>query len=338
MNTDTCAEIAIQLIPAGKRLELAQRPTTTITSMFDLRVRATEHLTLQHDNGGACDGASFLADGVLLYAPTLHSKRENFTVLHELGHWLVEENDEIMIWLADQEEHEKILETVCDRIAQKLLVHPSEIQEIIGNGPLRAHHILELSEQSSASRPASAIALSGQLSNVGALVIIDPTKLTVTSSSVFPDPIKGWPKVIPWPGQSISSGHPLALLKPGESRTDRMTWETPWGQREFFYIDAYADDKRIYAVFSATDLWGAVAFHPNVSREFDDRLQLNGYCCGVNFNSKGYPCNTCKDPYCPECGRCKCDREIQRNQVCNSCYMSRPAQLFVDDVCQECQE
>lgn len=338
MNIDACSELALEHVPLECRIELARRPKTAITEMFGLRVEATEHLALQHDNGGACDGATFLDDGVLLFAPTPHSKRENFTVLHELGHWLVEQREDILIWVADQEEDEKILETICDRIAQKLLVHPSEIQQIIGDGPIKAHHILELSKKSSASRPASAIALSQQLRSLGALVVIDSFTLAVTSSSVHPDPLRGWPKVIPWPGQSVSAGHPLANLESGESSTARMTWESPWGQREHFYVDAYADDKRIYAVFSDTDLWDATDFHPNADREYDGRLQLTGYCCGTTFTNRGYPCSTCRQPYCSECGRCKCDQELARNRTCPNCFISRPGHLFVDDLCHECRE
>lgn len=338
MNIDHCAELAIERVPFEGRIELARRPKTAITEIFDLRVQATEHLALQHANGGACDGVSYLNEGVLLFAPTPYSKRENFTVLHELGHWLVEQHDDILDWLADQEEHEKILETICDRIAQKLLVHPNEIEQIIGEGPLRAIHILELSEKSSASRPASAIALSHQLLCLGALVIIDSFTLEVVSSSVHPDPLKGWPKVIPWPGQSVSDDHPLAHLEPGESKTARMTWVSPWGQREHFYVDAYADDKRIYAVFSDMDIWSAVNFHPPVDREYDGRLELTGFCCGAAFTNRGYPCNTCKHSYCPECGGCKCDRQLARNRVCANCFISRPNHLIVDDLCQECRE
>lgn len=41
---------------------------------------------------GSCDGVSFIADRTVLFRPTT-SRRENFTLAHELGHILVRECD-----------------------------------------------------------------------------------------------------------------------------------------------------------------------------------------------------------------------------------------------------
>lgn len=339
MDIHGCVDLVLKEVPAGEYSALASNPKQAVAETFNLRVRAADHLGNQHGNGGACDGVSFLSDGVLLYAPTPNSKRENFTILHELGHWLIDQQDEIYSWLADQDEPEKLLETICDRVAQKLLVQAADIARVLGEGPLKAHHVPKLSALSQASRPASAIGLAKQLQGLGAVVIIDSYSREVQSSSVQPDPVRGWPTVIPWPGQTITEGHQLARLQPGESKTVRMVWENPWGNREHYYVDAYADEKRIYAIFSATDLWGAIAFHPHSDRQFDQRPNLTGYCCGRAFEGRSYPCNTCSQPYCPQCKGCRCDREAARNQVCSGgCFMSRPAHLLVDGICAECRD
>ena len=124
-----------------------------------LKVTAAEHLTERRADGGACDGLSFLKDEVILYAPTDNSRRENFTLAHELGHWLVEQAPEIFDWLFDRGDPEQALETLCDRIAPRLLLAETAVTNIVGGGPIRAQHIVDLFHSSQASIPPCAIAL-----------------------------------------------------------------------------------------------------------------------------------------------------------------------------------
>lgn len=46
---------------------------------------------------------------------------------------------------------------------------------------------------------------------------------------------------------SIRGRHALARLAPGAMLRQRSYWETSWGQREEFYIDAVADHRRAVA-------------------------------------------------------------------------------------------
>jgi hypothetical protein len=70
-----------------------------------------------------------------------------------------------------------LLETVCDRIAQRLLLPERTITGAIGARPIGVQTLLDLIATSEASRPACAIALAAHLPSVGAVVIIDrPTR------------------------------------------------------------------------------------------------------------------------------------------------------------------
>lgn len=338
MNMNACVTLALEQVPAEARPTLASDPVQAVRDLFDLQVQAAEHLGREHGAGGICDGMSFLEEGVLLYAPTPNSRRQNFTILHELGHWLIDQQEDVLSWLADQDEPEKLLETMCDHLAQELLVHGSHLDQVIRTGPLQARHIMDLYGITQASRPACAIGLASRLAGLGAVAIINPHSRVVECSSVRPDPTKGWPTVIPWPGQVLAAGHPLARLAGGASTTARMVWESRWGQREYFYVNATADEQRVYAVFSATDLWGAVDYHPYTDRKFDQRLRLNGFCCGREFAKRGYPCATCSQPHCPTCERCKCEREAAREKPCSKCYTTRLSHLLEDGLCEECRQ
>jgi Zn-dependent peptidase ImmA (M78 family) len=120
VNLDQCVERGLSRLDSHIHARFAASPLSVLREDLGLRVEGVEHLANRRDDGGACDGVSFLQDGVILYAPTPYSRRENFTLAHELGHWLVDQVEEVIDWLADQQEPQRLLETVCDRIAQGL--------------------------------------------------------------------------------------------------------------------------------------------------------------------------------------------------------------------------
>lgn len=337
MKLEDCVRRAIGQLSDSVQTRFASAPQTTMETDLGLIVRPVESLASNRTDGGACDGVSFLQDGVVLYAPTPTSKRQNFTLAHELGHWLVEKAPGVYDWIADQEEPGPILETICDRIAQRLLVPEHLAALVTGSGPIRAQHLIGLHESTHASRPVCAIALANRLPGLGAVVLIDRYTQSVAYASINPHPEFGWPKVFPWPSQHLGESHPFLLLPAGESMNRRLSWRTPWGSQADFYVDAVGEDKRVVAVFSETDIWETASFHPKSDHEFDARPVLKGYCCSVGFEVTGYPCPSCLQPYCPRCKDCKCQREIMREVTCTRCFLQFHPSLVVDGQCQDCR-
>lgn len=335
-NVESCAALAIAQLPDGLPVRFAHTPSAILIGGLGLKVRSVEQLDRERADGGVCDGTSYLSDGVILYRKT-GNRRENFTVAHELGHWLVDQVDAIYDWLADQLEPMKMLETVCDRIAAQLLLPGAAVADVVGRNPVSASHVTELIDATHASGPACTIALAARLTGLGAVVIIDQFTGQVQYASVQPDPEQGWPKVYPWPGQPVPAGHPLASLRQGGTLTLKTFWETPWGARADFYVDAVTISRRVVAVFSATDVWGAERLHLDAPREFDRRLELTVNCCGQTRTVRGYPCATCGEPDCPSCQRCRCDRRAQSEVTCPKCNLAYQAHLVVDGLCVECR-
>jgi len=62
----------------------------------------------------------------VLYLATPTSRREDFTLLHEYAHTLVEADDDAMTWLADQPDDRAATEQLCNAVASMLLV-PAEV-------------------------------------------------------------------------------------------------------------------------------------------------------------------------------------------------------------------
>jgi hypothetical protein len=337
VDLDGCVQASLARLPGDARRNFSDDPIAVLTTELKLNVRAVGHLASSRDAGGACDGLSFLQDGVILYTPTQYSRRENFTLAHELGHWLAENAPGVYDWLADQNDPGRLLETVCDRIAQHLLLPDSAARAVVGTGPVRAAHIPELYEATQASRPVCAIALAKRLAGLGAVAILEGVTGELTHASIHPDPERGWPTVFPWPGQTAGAGHPLSTLRAGTSLTRRLSWRTQWGSQAEFYVDAASDGRRTFAVFSDKDLWSCETFHAPIERAFDTRPLLRGHCCGEDFERHGYPCPGCNLPFCPRCGNCRCDRDAAREIQCENCFQLFLPHLVVDGRCPDCR-
>jgi hypothetical protein len=325
---------AIGQLAAETREQFVLDPIGTLRSL-GLSVRAVESLADGRQDGGMCDGISYLSDGVVLYAPTGGSRRENFTIAHELGHWLVEQDDAILDWVADQDEAGVALETLCDRIAQHLLLPDDLIDDVIST-PVRAQDVVDLYHQSAASRPAAAIAIGSRLQGLGAVVIIDRFTRAVTSASVVPDSELGWPRIYPWPGQTIDAKHTLASMQSGDALTRRSFWRASWDSREDYFIDAVADDYRVYAILAAADLWKVEAMPILIDRTWDTRLTDTVFCCGQQRAVRGYPCPNCHEHFCPKCGKCRCTRIRVGERHCINCNCVTPTHLLVNGQCEMC--
>ena len=107
------------------RARFADDPKGTVTRQLGLRIVPSAALERSRGDKGSCDGVSIIEDGVIHYALTPFSKRENFTIAHEVGHFLVDSfdpEDDIWDWLADQPDSRRLVEDTCDLVARRLLL------------------------------------------------------------------------------------------------------------------------------------------------------------------------------------------------------------------------
>lgn len=336
MNLDRATDLGISALDLSLQSKFTTDPVAVIRDGLGLKIRAVDHLTEHREDGGACHGLSFLQDGVILYAPTQSSKRENFTLAHELAHWLIEQNNELYDWLADQNEPQRLLEALCDRIAQRLLL-PETLVDSVLVGPVRAQHVLDLYGRSEASRPVCAIAIAKRLPCCGSVLLIDRATGEILHASVQPDVQEGWPTVFPWPGNTVSAGHPLLNMRRGDALTRRTYWQAPWGNRRQYYADAVCDGRRVVAVLADVDLWNAEKLHADEPGDFDRRPSSQVTCCGRTVTVRGYPCEECHRHRCPHCARCDCDRRADREAVCTGCFLRFQRHLLVNGTCEDCR-
>lgn len=327
------AERIVSNIPNTKRADIAADPIAGIEGL-GYTVVAEPALSSQRGAGGMCDGLSFAEHKTVMFAPTAGSKRENFTLLHEVAHILVENDDEVLVWLADRDDPEVEIERLCEEIAAALAVPEGLLDAVMGAGPLTADDLRRLVGRAAASGPACAIALSSRLSS-GAVVIIDRASDRVVHSSLCGDDLT----IYPWKGNDLPAGHTLRILEPDSGTTVKSYWENDWGQRQTLYLSAVATEKRIYAVFSVTDLWGVDRFHggqaqPERTKAPRKAVQCH---CGYGGETTGWPCGVCDRPYCPRCGDCDCQRRDRVHALCTACFCTAPPSDLIDGVCSNCR-
>lgn len=331
------AQSIVGKIVATNRDALAADPKRALAERFGLRVREQDVLAQHRDAGGWCDGISFLDDGVVLYAPSPNSRRENFTLTHELGHKLAEEDDDALDWLANRDHPERDLERLCDLIAARLLLPDTLITQILDRRPPEAVHIGALYEASAASEVVCAIALAQRLPCQGAVVIMDTGSSTVSYASVSSPEDDGWPLAYPWPKQDIPAHHRLTRLADGQAAREKSWWATPWGEKQDFYLDAIAVSRRIHAVLAVHDLWHVTRFHTDRSETAERPERYLDCPCGYRGSARGYPCSDCGYPYCPSCKECQCPRRTAALVVCQKCFVSVGKADIVDGRCSDCR-
>jgi len=324
-------------IAAIDRDALAADPKRALTERFGLRVREQDELAQRRDAGGWCDGISFLDDDVVLYAPSPFSRRENFTLTHELGHKLTEDDDDALDWLANRDQPKGDLEQLCDLIAARLLLPDSLITEVLNRRAPEAAHIRALCEASAASEVVCAIALAQRLPCQGAVVITDIGSGTVSYASVASPEDDGWPLAYPWPRQEIPAHHRLARLHADETARERSWWATPWGERQDYYLDAITGSRRVHAVLAVRDLWQVARFHADTPETAGRPARHLDCPCGYHGTARGYPCSDCGQPYCPSCKECQCPRRNGALVVCQKCFVSVAKPDIVNGRCSDCR-
>ena len=340
MNATRHAERISAALDPSLRQRIAANPRRALVEDFGLEVSEAPSLADQRGAGGWCDGMSFVDHGVVLFTPSEYSRRENFTLTHELAHFLVEHDDDAQDWLADQSDYARDLEALCDLIAARLLLPDEIIRRVLGGAPPQAKHVHELVKASSASEPVCAIALAGRLPCQGAVLIADIGGATVNYASVQAPDDHGWPLAYPWPGKDIPTAHALRRLGVGGELRERSWWATPWGERQDYYLDAVAGTKRVHAVISVYDLWNVDTFHGgDAPKQTVQRPELIAVCaCGFTGKTRGYPCDTCHRPYCPSCKKCRCEAQVARLIECPNpdCYMKVLPHQIQEGRCVNC--
>lgn len=301
-------------VPAKIREALALEPADALVRHFGMRIAPLDQLRDSRGAGGWCDGVSLTNDRVICFAPSPNSRRQNFTLLHELGHFLANEDDDVLDWLADRPDSATDLERLCDAVAAQILLPESTITQILDGRQPAPEHLQRLYSASKASEEVCAIALAGRLRKRGAVILIRRRTAAVAFAA-----ISGWPTLLVPRGLEVPQHHPLRELGirqrwSGWTTSDlRLAITEPFAETmipNLMQAWAQAGSNRTTAILIDTRNDEGAEW-PRPANNAPGPYSQSGYIllcrhCGHGSNPSTYPCEECGIPPCWQCGQCQC--------------------------------
>jgi hypothetical protein len=290
---------------------LRDAPLGTLSRNSGIAVEIEDGLT---DTG--CGGGGYYRPS----PPTIHLhpatwRRDNFTLIHELGHHLQQTHDQWGFALIDMTDgvRRKIEEQVCDQFAAQVLMPVGERDR--RDASLHPADVMAgLFARSEASRPAIMLRVREMLpaESRWVLAVADLDGVVTTSASTYDDPQP--PKGLAQEGfrrvaaEAMDSAVRREFHEGIEYRTGTVL--------DGMYVEAALDHEERY-VFLA--LRPATA---NGSGTWDYQSQeCSNPVCEKTFQThrSSGRCETCTDFKCPHCHRCSCTAP-PRPTRCPSCF------------------
>lgn len=332
------AEILGANIEDTLRQELRQDPSNAIPKYFDVEVQIVPEGSIH----GNCNLSGLYTDRRPNNCPLIqvvssdHKPRFVFTLLHELGHYLINTNDQVAEFLMYAPDHgARLEERVADQFAADMLIERSLTNELFADG-LTADAVVELIKRSPEASIAACLVTAASFQTTEGYVVM------ARNGSVRRAVPTGGAIAIR-PGGQHPADHPLSAADSprGYSRI-RIVGRDGVKSQEFA-VHATAFDGDIYAVFT-TDLkppWGPVRTGLSNKAEY-----LDVDCDRCDRSTWGYKiCDKCDAAICAEedpqtgdrCGWCLCFPPGS-TRVCECGFKKTPNQ-FPDpssNVCVDC--
>lgn len=327
-----------QALDEDDRVTLARAPLGALRDL-GIQVIATK-LPGTTDECG-CDGMYVSRPRpTIVYVPTPNSRRENFTLAHELGHHLIRANDAVNSALGDigDDGGVEAEERVCDAFAGRILVPASVVNGVVAKRHPEARDVLELYARSSGSREACAVRLAERLPCFGYVTLLDPSDRSVRFAAASPHCSYRWTR-----GTRLSDRHPVwrAMASNGQFRGEGpIVWG---GAKKNVWIDAVSARSVVIAVFASDRLWSGsgVSILGGTGPSRPRPTLLSGKCRHCGADSWGYrACDRCGDTWCKKCQRCGCGAASgeRPQRTCPRCGLTRAISQFDrgSTLCRDC--
>ena len=260
--------------------------------------------------------------------PTIHLhpatyRRDNFTVLHELGHHLQQTHDQWGFTLIDMAERERrdIEEKVCDQFAAQVLMPVSDTDRH-ATSLHPADVMAGLFARWEASRSA-VLQRVREMMPQGArwlLAVSDLDGVVITSATTYEDPQP-----------------PKGLMQEGFRRVAVEAVDAAV-RREFhegieYKTGSVLDGMRVEAALDHEERYVFLALRPTTANgagtwTYPSRECSNPACeKAFQATSSSGRCETCQDFKCPHCHRCGCTAAVPPEK-CGTCFLPyTPAEM-----------
>lgn len=256
---------------------------------------------------------------MILVHPSLTSERDQFTILHELGHHVQRQH---RAWAnvrysLPTEVGARLEERVADAFAAEVLIPASTVSP--DSTWLSARTLAEVYATVRASRAAVAMrAIEISPEGEQATVVVADYRGMVTFARASGDEVFAPARGRVQPG--IAKMIEVALAHGGSvtgALDGGLVTVSGWTQQDL-EVEVALDDSWGYAFavvrsaqrFGRRPVWGRV-----------DEVECGNEACGAVFavDETVMICPACGAPGCPECARCACERKV--SPVCTTCFL-----------------
>lgn len=311
--------------------DLADDPATTVEVLFDVEV--TSRPPSPPGQGCAVDGSYRPGPPPrILVADDVTIGRRRFTILHELGHHFIENDDYLNDLPLDEEARRD--EEICNEVAAMVLLPDDVVERTLPARAFTAADVAALYSVVGASRMACCVAAARRLRVPGCVIL---GRADGTADFIAHHPATPWRIA-----RGTPQGEDSMLARAGRTGSARGVTRVRFagGNRSGnVHADAFAaNDGWIYAVVIA-DSHSPWETGLNLGLT-DTGVEPEGIeCshCGEASTVWTAPCRVCGDWRCPNCGRCSCPVGPQP-RLCPSCGLLKAPNLFEDQAtCLDCR-
>lgn len=319
----------------GSLEDLTLDAFAALEQRVDLAVlRVPEFVPADSQLGCSVAGGYRWEPPTLVVTESMSRRRQQFTLLHELGHHIQKTNIDLGTRIVEHRDPEAFEDACCDAFAARLLLPDDLVNAHMSNRGPSARSAVDLFETSNASRAAICVRLANRLQSPGAVVVVDEDGIVTFAAAGggFYPPARG----------SDQTENPLvrAVLDANdESRTfvrdDAQIWYRDGHTSERLYGQAaWAGDLLILVMVEYGAPWLAMspARHGTVQYTADCWEQCEH--CSKTFII-GSICHRCRQPRCGS-GHCGCTSKTQK--TCMECFLQKHSNQFAPDAntCLEC--
>lgn len=286
-------------------------------------------------SGGDCSIDGYYLNGVnqhrpvIVYSDQVSDERARFTIMHELGHHLLQNNgahllDPIDFLGGSAIGASKVEESVCHDFAGQILIPSELLGSVIGNAVLRPAHVIKLHALTNASWEAVAVRAASFTARGSVILIRDRRRVCFAAAKGLP----GWHR-----GAALAPNGPLSKAFSHNAKGLPELYRYGLAYSERLFCDTIrVDDRLAIGVLTPQPSDGRVA----ALGQPDPSWKRESYChwCGCE-RIVGW-CGRCSGRRCRSCDRCGCSEPIMY-PLCPACFLRnriRPG----SDICVDCED
>ena len=272
----------------------------------------------------------------LIVTQSMSRRRQQFTLLHELGHHIQKNNLALGTAVVEHRQPEAFEDAACDAFAARVLLPDDLVHEhSTVRGPT-VQTALDLFTTSNASRAAICVRLAGQLQSSGVVAVLDEggaVTFAAARGGLFPPARGSTQGANPLVAAAMSSLDKTRLF----TRDDAVIWYRDGHSSERLYGQAaWAGDRLFVMMVEFAAPW--LSFSPPREGTGQQTALRWEQCehCGRTFRI-GTTCTLCGQPRCPA-GHCGC---TSRNFLtCTDCHLEKHRSQFTpgSTICTDCAD